>query len=158
MHTSTKLVFYFLFGFWFISGCAEKMPENNNLNLIINVVKSYAWINLMPGGIPSFHFSGELKIENNSEKLIKNLMLRQITIYDDTLEILKFTPRFIDLNSKSNNYFQPGELKKFSVAAPDRIKVDNLLNVKLVNLLLNFSSGGKTFVYKIENIKIERVY
>ncbi|MGA7720985.1 MAG: hypothetical protein WCA84_07395 [Ignavibacteriaceae bacterium] len=134
------------------------MHVNNDLNLIINVVKSYAWINLMPGGKPSFHFSGKIKIENISEESIESLRLRQITIYKDTLEILKFIPEFINLNDKSKNNFQPKESMEFSIAAPDKMKIDSLLNVNLVDLLLNFTSGGKTFIYKIENVKIERVY
>ncbi len=158
MHNLIKNFLYLLLAYSFIDGCSGKMHVNNDLNLIINVVKSYAWINLMPGGKPSFHFSGKIKIENISEESIESLRLRQITIYKDTLEILKFIPEFINLNDKSKNNFQPKESMEFSIAAPDKMKIDSLLNVNLVDLLLNFTSGGKTFIYKIENVKIERVY
>ena len=158
MNTISKLNLLYFIVFIFPGCCAEKLPDNNKLNLIINVVKSYAWINLMPGARHSFHLSGEIKIQNNSDEPITNLKLWQITVYDDSIEVLKFKPLFSNLKDKSVTGFIPKDLKDFSIAAPDKINIDKFRNLKVINLLLKFSSDDKTFDYKIDNVEIERVY
>jgi len=149
---------FFLIVIFLYGGCAEKMPENNKLNLTINVIKSYSWINLMPGGEPSFHLSCELRIKNNSDVPVENLKLQQVIMLDDTLEILKFKPLFVNRKNKSDMSLLPNEAKDFSIAAPDKINIDKLSDNKVVSLLLNFSSEGKMFEYKIDSVKIDRVY
>jgi len=112
----------------------------------------------MPGARHSFHLSSEIKIQNNSDKPITNLKLWQITVYDDTIEVLKFKPLFNNLKDKSVTRFIPKDLKDFSITAPDKINIDKFRNLKVINLLLKFSSDDKTFDYKIDNVEIERVY
>jgi hypothetical protein len=112
----------------------------------------------MPGARHSFQLSGEIKIQNNSDEPISNLKLRQITVYDSTIEVLKFIPVFNNLKDKSITSFLPKDLKYFSITAPENINIDNFKNLKVIDLLLEFSSDDKTFDYKIGNVKIERVY
>ena len=158
MNTITKIILFLSIAYFFSEGCAEKMPGNNKLNLTINVIKSYAWINLMPGGKPSFHFSGEVNIKNNSDEPVANLELQQIAVLDDTLEVLNFKPVFTNQDDKTSYNFQPKEVKDFSIAAPNKMNIAKLNDLKVVSLLLKFSSEGKTFDYKIDSVKIEKVY
>jgi hypothetical protein len=149
---------FFLIVMFLYGGCAEKMPENNKLNLTINVVKSYSWINLMPGGEPSFHLLCEIRIKNNSDVPVENLKLQQVSMFDDTLEILKFKPLFVNRKIKSDMSLLPNEAKDFSISAPDKINIAKLKDNNVISLLLNFSSEGKTLEYKIDSVKIDRVY
>jgi hypothetical protein len=158
MDTIIKVHLFFFLAYIFGGGCAEKLPGSNKLNLKINMVKPYSWINLMPGMIPSFHFSCEVLIQNNGGEPVENLQLQRVTVYEDTLELLKFKPEFINRKDPSNNNIQPEELTEFSVSAPGKIKIDNLKKVEVINLLLYFTSMDKPFIYKIDNVKIERVY
>jgi len=158
MKTITKISLLIFIGYFFTEGCAEKMPGNDRLILTINAAKSYAWINLMPGGKPSFHFSSEIKIQNDSDEPVANLNLQQITMYDDTVEVLQFKPVFINRKGGSDNIILPNGIKDYSITSPDKINIDRLNNLKVINLILKFSSEGKTFNYRIESVKIERVY
>lgn len=158
MNTIAKIILSFIIAYFLSEGCAEKMPGSNKLNLTINVVKSYAWVNLMPGGRHSFHLSGDIKIKNNSDEPVTNIELQQIAIFNDTLEILKFKPIFNGGSDKSGYNIQPKDEKDFSITAPDKINIDKLNDLKVVSLLLKFSSEDKTFDYKIDSVKIERVY
>jgi hypothetical protein len=112
----------------------------------------------MPGGKPSFHFSGEVKIKNNGEDPIANLKLQQIGLYDDTLEVLKFKPVFTNQKDKANSNFQPKDVKDFLITAPNKMNIDKLNDHKVISMLLRFSSESKVFDYRIDNVKIERVY
>jgi len=139
-------------------GCSTKIPDSNKLNLDINIVKINVWLNLMPGGRPSFHISGELGIKNENRERLENLKLRQVVIYHDTLELIKIIPLFKIKNNLNDSTLHPGESKNFLISAAEKTDIKNLGNVKLINLLLMFSSEGKTFEYKIDNIEVERVY
>jgi hypothetical protein len=137
--------------------CAEKIT-GNKLNIKVDPVKTYAWLNLMPGGKPSFHLSADIKIKNNSNVPVTNLTLHQIVVYEDTNKIEGFKPVFVNRKDDSDNNFIPGEVKDFSITAPDRVNFEKLYKLKEINLLLQFSSGDKMFEYMINNVKIERVY
>ena len=67
----------------------------------------------MPGGKPSFHLSGEMKIKNNSDEPVANLQLQQIAVFNDTLEVLKFKPVFNNRDDKPDNNIQPKDDKGF---------------------------------------------
>jgi hypothetical protein len=52
----------------------------------------------------------------------------------------------------------PDEVKDYSLAAPDKINIEKISDYTAVNMLLKFSSEGRTMEYKIDSVKIGRVY
>jgi hypothetical protein len=148
---------YIIIVYLLLAGCAGKVPDTNSLNITIDMVKLNAWFNLMPGSKPSFHLLGKLNIRNNNTEPLENLKLQQGIIYNGSTEVAKFSP-VVDQSNASGYNILPKEIKEFSFALPEKIKIDNITEMKEVNLLLTFSSKGKTYDYTINNINIERVY
>ncbi len=145
----------------FIGACSAKMIGNSKLNLSIEILKSNAWINLMPGinMKPSFHFTGEVIIKNNSSDIIKNLNLQEIEIYTDSILVYQFSPKFLNKENDSTNSILSSEEKTFSFSSPKGLILKNELNQKkMCNALLKFSAEGATIECKIKNIQIEKVY
>lgn len=148
----------FLLAFMILSaGCAGKLPDNNKLNIDVDSIKVVVWINMMPGSRPSFHLSGELKIQNLGSQVLDGITIQQCIISRDTTEVLKFKPVFSKKNQGGNN-LNPGETGSFSLASPDNVDFTKLNNLNSANILFELSSGGKYFEFKIDNVKIDRVY
>lgn len=144
-----------------IGACSAKMIDGTKLNLNIEVLKSNAWINLMPGinMKPTFHFNGEIKIKNTSEDLVKDLKLQEIDFYTDSTLLFKFIPVFKNKMDDSVNTISPLGESYFTFNSPKGLVIKSeLVPQKFCNALLKFSSEGKTFEYKIDNIKVEKVY
>ena len=156
-----------LFGFAFIIismlmvECASKLNNNTKLNIDVQVLSYNAWINLMPGinMRPTFHFTGKIIIENNSADLVKYLKLQEIDIYSDSILIYKFAPIFkSEINDTLNNIL-PSSEKVFTFMSPKELLMKNGFDPqKHFSALLKFSSEGNIFEYKINNIKVDKVY
>ncbi|MDR3627828.1 MAG: hypothetical protein P4L45_13385 [Ignavibacteriaceae bacterium] len=134
------------------------MQDSNSLDITVDQVKLNAWFNLMPGSKPSFHLLGKLNIKNNNNNTIENLKLQQGIIYNGTTEVVKFTPVVTNQANGSGFNVLPKETKEFTFALPDKIRIENMADIKEINLLLKFSSNGKTYDYAINNVNIEKVY
>ncbi len=153
-------VFIFFISF-FIGACSAKMSNDTKINLSVEVLKSNAWVNLMPGMNmkPTFHLIGEVKIINNSGDIIKDINLQEVYIYSDSILVYKFIPEFKSKENDSTNSIFPSAEKIFTFNSPKGLVLKKELNQqKLCNALLKFSSEGKTIDCMIENIKIEKVY
>ncbi len=152
---------FFLVILTLLEGCFAKLDDNEKLDISIELLKSNAWINLMPGinMQPTFHFAGELKIKNNSGETVRELKLQEINFYFDSTLVYKFVPVFKKkMDDSSNNISSSGE-EIFAFSSPKGLKLKSELNSqKLFNAVLRFSSGGKIFEFKIDNIKVEKVY
>jgi hypothetical protein len=121
----------------------------------------------MPGSSPSFHITGEVRIKNQDKDIAANLILQEIIIYRNNEEIIKFIPLFkyennpgnLDTNDQINYNIKPGEEKNFSFNTNGNIKVNKeLQDTQTADAVLKFSSAGKLYDYRIENIKVERIY
>jgi hypothetical protein len=158
MNTAIKVSLFSLMLCLITIGCAGTMPDSNQLVITVKTLKLAAWINMMPGGKPSFHLSGEIEIKNTGDEIVSTLNLDQIAIYNNTTDVYKFKPVFNNKKEAADNDILPKAQKDYFIASPDKINTDKFKNLDSIKLLLSFSSGGKRFEFETDNIKIQRVY
>jgi len=151
-----SLLLYFLI-LGLITGCNNSLNNGKKLDLNVNIIEVNAWQNLMPGKEPSFHLSGKIKIINNEESSLINLILRGIIISQGSESVLQSHVFFNTLSG--DNDILPNSEKVFNFKTSMNMEKINRINInKVISLKLLFTSGGKNYNFKVDNIKIEKVY
>ncbi len=139
------------------SSCAGNLGRQNEMNLKIDIVKLNAWVNLMPGKPNMLYINGNIKIRNVKNEFINELELMEIRLLQDDEKVSAFKPVFYADNGSP--HISPGEEKFFTLKTPGGLKILDKLNMnKPLELLLEFASGKETYSYKVEKIKIEKIY
>jgi hypothetical protein len=140
-----------------ITGCNSYLNNGKKLNLKVSLVKINAWENLMPGKESSFHVSGTVNIKNNEEINLSSIHLREIVISQGK-ELVSQSHVLFNSSSGENSIHPNSEVSfnfKTSMVLDmiDRININNPISVELL-----FTSSAKNYNFKIDNIKIEKVY
>lgn len=141
------------------TGCSGEIIKGSNPGIKITNTKVSIWINLMPGGDPSFHLTGKVIVLNAEKEPINNIKLNKIILLRDSTEIFYFAPVVSFPNDEKNIIIYPGKEKDLSFQAPQHLKAaKSIYDAKVVNLLLNFTFDGKEFDYVIPDQQINKVY
>ena len=142
----------------FEMGCSHQQ-EADSLHLSVHKMKIHCWLNLMPGGSASFHISGEIKMKNDENQEITDLKLTTIKVFQSNKLMYSFTPQFSP-KIKGEEFLIPAKSERdFLFSSKSRLSVSKNLNAEqpiLIKLL--FKGKEKSFLYQMENIKIEKVY
>lgn len=156
--------FYPIF-FLLISSIAFACGGNCNcgggdkLSLKIEIAKLDAWFNVMPGGPPSLHFTGDLKIKNTSDELINSLILREVKIIQNKEEIYSFNDVIFKALDEGNLELKPGEEDSFVFISQQNIPIkESFERNNQASFHLFFTDNGKEFEYVIDNITFENIY
>lgn len=146
LFTPGLLIFSLLIG-----GCCGKSLVDDSSTISVQEIN--CWLNLMPGGTPSFHYSGTIAVERKfSEKFIfsavkvfyKDEMIHQsqpiLQFYDETITDSSSVVRF-------HFYSQQG------------IKVtETMMRAESVDFILSFDIENKSFEKKIFEVQVVRAY
>jgi len=139
-------------------GCAHQR-DGGVLNLSVRTIKIDSWLNLMPGGPGSFHIAGEIKLRNEESCEVKNLILSTITIIQLDKKLYSFVPVFTAKMENGDNVIPSETEKEFSFYTKSGLPINKKLDVELpVKLIMLFRENDDSFLYEIENIKVEKVY
>ncbi len=142
-----------------VGGCGSNISQNSNLNLKVNLHDASAWLNLMPGNNSTFHFRGRLNILNAGKDTVKSLKMPEVEIYLDSTLIYKLKPIFINSENSGDFILPPKAVKHFSFGLPDGIKIKREISGGAsVNARFILDSGGGKYIFRINNIKVEKVY
>ena len=135
-----------------ITQCGSSRTASDQINLKVSVEKIDSWLNFMPGGSPTFHIAGQIKIERKGSDTAEIIKLKQVSIFQERKKIYEFVPLFEIINDKeSDSGFRFGTNKGLSINR-------DLDEEKMISAELQFESAGRSFLHKIENIKIEKAY
>lgn len=152
-----KNILLFLLGVFYLTGCSGSKVTGNELAINIDPVKIDSWVNLMPGSEYTFFVNGLLRIKNNTDFDIDSLKLRLNVFQGDNM-IYSIKP-VIDASSEERTLFKSGIEREFTFSVEKGLKINKDLNYdKPVNLEFMFSAKGKMCTYKLDSIKIEKVY
>jgi hypothetical protein len=139
-------------------GCAHQR-DGGALNLSVKTIKIDSWLNLMPGGPGSFHIAGEINLKNEECYEVTNLILSSITIIQLDKKLYSFVPVFTAKIENGDNVFPSETEKEFLFYTKSGLPINKELDVKLpVKLIMLFRENDDSFLYEIENIKVEKVY
>ncbi len=156
-----RIFLFIIITLQFFSGCCSVSQTHNNLlNISVNHSGIYCWLNLMPGGKPTFHISGNLAIKNEETFKIKKIGLKEIILLQDDNPIYKFNPLFEPVNEDtSDKELKIEETKDFHIGLRSGLSIATELDSERpINAKLFFVSDEKTFEYNILNIRIEKAY
>ncbi len=160
-----SLLFLFLNIFSYslgLTGCSspEVIKKGGNLDLIVQPAMINVWVNLMPGtNKPKLHVLGETNVKNQSKEPIRNLIIKNITIYQNNESLFDFVPSFEQQNVTGSIDFLPGELRLYAFGSKSGLDVVSDLNFdEPITLVVEFSSLGDTYYAKIKGVQIKRVY
>lgn len=134
---------YFLllaFSILVLNSCSAKVtPEKENS---ITILETNCWLNLMPGGEASFHYSGTFAIE---KKYADRLKFTSVEIYHKGELIHKSQPllQFYDeVVTDSMNVI------KFNFYSEQGIKV--------TEKMMKAESADFHFIFEVDNVKVEK--
>lgn len=147
---SIKLVFVLLLSILIIGCCGQSMMVSDSS---ITIDEANCWLNLMPGGNPSFHYSGTFSVEKN---LADDYKLKQVKVfYKENLihssqPLLQFYDELVTDSSS---------VIRFNFYSEQGIKVtETMMQAENVDLLLTFEVKGKTIEKIVKNISMTRAY
>ena len=139
-------------------GCAHRR-DGGVLNLSVKTIKIDSWLNLMPGSPGSFHIAGEIKLKNEKCCEIKNLQLSTITLTQLDKKLYSFVPEFTAKIENGDNAIPSETEINFLFYTKSGLPINKELDVELpVKLIMLFKENEDSFLYEIENIKVEKVY
>ena len=152
-----SLLVYLIIITGIITGCNSSLNDGKKLDLKVSLVKINAWENLMPGKETSFHISGTVNIKNNDEVTLSGIYLRDIVISQGNELVSQSHVLFNPLSGENSILPNSETIFDFKTSMNlDKIKRININNSISIELL--FTSFGKNNNFKIDNIKIEKVY
>jgi hypothetical protein len=143
--------FTFILAMILISCSSEKQLKDTKNS--IRLTKLDVWLNLMPGGKPTFHYSGEIEIEDYISSIIE---FENIYIYSDKRLIHSSQPISELLRIDENKNSSDAVINFYS---PKNIEVTkNLIRTKIVDIILILKYGSKQKKIIKNNIQLQKAY
>jgi hypothetical protein len=148
----------FLFtGSFFSCSKLEQVKESSDITITMN--KFDTWINLMPGGPPSFHFAGDISITYTGKDSIDFIKMTNVSVSQDNKKLYDEVPYYNEKRKIKNVYFLSEQPRDFLFGSEQNIKiVPELDTEKPVTFVITFESGELKKVLTLNDIKVERVY
>ncbi len=111
------------------------------------------WLNLMPGGEPSFHYTGEIEVNNfNSEKIL----FQKIEFLSEEKSLNVSAP---NIESSNTSSFDKKNSLMIIFHSPQKIHVtDDMLKTDFVDVKLTFSIDEKVIEIIKKDIQLLRTY
>lgn len=147
---SKKLVLLIILFPLFLESCSQSMIISDSSVTILEV---NSWLNLMPGGNPSFHYSGTFSID---KKFIDDYKFHLVKIFYRNEMIHQSQPllQFYDELITDSN-----KVVRFHFYSEQGIKVtDKMMRTESVDLLLVFQIQDKTIEKLVKDIPLTRAY
>lgn len=147
-------VFLFL---TFLSCSGLKELENTEVD--IKIIEINSWLNLMPGGPGSFHLSGEFAVSSDTENMIMNLNLKEISVFQKENLLYRFEPvsnysrTESDLSSNSKRI----EIYQFYTEKGLEIR-ETLLGDNVIKVQLNFDVDDEEIIRILDDVEVTRAY
>jgi len=147
---NNKLVLLiFLFSF-FVGCCSQSMIISDST---VTILEADCWLNLMPGGNPSFHYSGTFSVD---KKFIDDYKFPFVKVfYKDEMihQSQPFLQFYDELITDSN------KVVRYHFYSDQGIKVtEQMMKAESVDLLLVFQIQDKTIEKLVKDIPLTRAY
>jgi hypothetical protein len=129
-------------------GCSSSSVDYQRM-IVVNEIN--LWLNLMPGGPPTFHFSGQVGAEI---EIADEVELEKVEIYQNKKMIFSEKPFFTRLTKQVPHFNKYLFIFGIKEGLPSQLINSN----DSVDLILIFIVQGETISIKINEIIIEKVY
>ncbi len=147
-----RLIFFGLSLFiFFVNACCSSSEIKKDTD--ITVLEINCWLNLMPGGEPSFHYSGTLAINKEYSDKFKFLSV-QVFYKDELIHQSQPLIHFFDEVVTDTT-----SIIKFNFYSEQGIKVtDKMMKAERVNFHLLFELGDDTLEKHLSDVSVTRAY
>ncbi len=143
------ILFLILFSLY---NCSSTNCIDDKVDLI-KIKKIECWLNLMPGGKPSFHYYGEIEITKVNPEDFK---LEQITLYDVQNLLNISTPKMEFINEA---LIDNAKTYVYNFSNSDRIEVtEEMLKAEFIDAKLTFRINDKVVEIIRTDIQLLRTY
>jgi len=148
------LIAYILFA------CSSSAELSNELQIEMTDSHIDAWLNLMPGISPgTFHFTGEITLQNNSIVGLDSLNMTKAIVYCDSVEVYTFKPYFKTKSNDEDYSLIPRSSKTFTIGTGKGLKIEEIMiKYKSISLRLYLKTNLSEHHFEINNIKVQRAY
>lgn len=145
---------------YFLVACSSSAELSKNLKIEMLDSHIDAWLNMMPGTSPgTFHFIGEIALQNNSNTLIDSLEISNVTVYCDSEAVYSFKPEFKTKSDDDNIFLEPGTNRIFKIRTGKGLKVnETIIKHKRIDLKLDLKTNLGEQFFDIKDIKVQRAY
>jgi len=136
--------------------CSSCKTESDSPIISVKVKEMNIWLNLMPGGSPSFHFSGTTGVTNNTKYEIKHLLLSEVDILFHDEILYRIKP---ESDEELNYNLSSDSEQSIKFYSPQNIKVDpDLHKADSLNVVLKFLCDEKIQTVNVGIFPLERAY
>lgn len=143
------LLIFFLFSF-FVGCCSQSMSISD---FSVTILEVHCWLNLMPGGKPSFHYSGTFSID---KKFIDDYKFSQVKVFYNDYMIHQSQP-FIQFYDELIT--DSSKVVRFHFYSGQGIKVtDKMMKAESVDMMFVFQIQNKTIEKLLKDIPLTRAY
>lgn len=143
--------FVFALSLLIINACCSKTVLNNENS--ITILETNCWLNLMPGGEPSFHYSGTIAIE---KKIADKIKFSSVQVYYKNELIHKSQPflQFYDEFVTDSM-----DVIRFNFYSEQGIKVtEKMMIAETVDFLFVFEFNNEEIEKVAKEITLSRAY
>lgn len=146
------LIILLFFSLFFMSACSNCKISKTDLGTNVEITDLQTWLNLMPGGNPSFHFSGEYKVTSGNPE---NFTLKNVKVFSDKEELYSVIPSVRDKYNESS--MQSSLEFQFFSESGLAVKAILLTKEKL-DFVLEFDIEGNLINKFVEQVELVRAY
>ncbi len=144
------LIAAFLFVLILNACCSKPVVEQD---IAITITEINCWLNLMPGGEPSFHYSGTFTVDRKFSDSFKFSAVK-VFYKDEMLHQSQPLIQFYDETITDST-----SLIKFNFYSQQGIKVtEKMMRAEIADFILVFEISGKTIEKSLKEIPITRAY
>lgn len=135
------------------------LKEVNNQLAEIKITEVLSWLNLMPGGPGSFHLSGEFAVYSDSETMIPEMELSEVSVISDEMLLYKFKP--VTQYSRTEPDFSTQkkriEIYQFYTDGGFEIR-ESLMGNNKIDVELRFIIEGESITRIVRDVEVTRAY
>lgn len=134
-----------------INACCSKSATDKDFE--ITIIEINCWLNLMPGGNPSFHYSGTFAVDRKFSDSFKFSAVK-VFYKDEMIHQSQPLLQFYDETITDST-----SLVKFNFYSQQGIKVtEKMMRAETADFILVFEISGKTIEKSLKEIQITRAY
>jgi hypothetical protein len=141
-----------------LSTCSSSKMAKKSEKYVVSDTNLYAWVNLMPGGKPKFHISGDLNLIKTGDISPDSVDLREVTVLQNSNMFYRFTP-IIDDKMKRQDENISSEILHIHFTDGKGFVIEPEFNMdQPVIVQFHFFYGRESYIYNSKDIKVEKVY
>lgn len=139
--------------------CSKDEMKVDSLNISVEILKFDSWINLMPGGSPTFHFAGDISITYTGKDSTEYIKMTKVEVFQNSKKLYDEIPYYNEKRRMADSHFYKDSPRDFLFGSEQNIKIVSELDTdKPVDFEFTFTSGETNKIVILNKVKVERVY